>query len=468
MKKKLLPLLLVQAALAFGLSPAFGQSVWDDVPALSVSTPADAPYGYISSIASPQADMGWVTYGRYTVNNVARDPSIFFTADNWQTASIGGPQFVTSLSNRMDDNSFSDLSALNGQTAWVVGTSVIVAGGAPVPTMWKTTTGVQGFTTLSTALPAQFKRIHFFTATTGVALCNAATGTTAWQIYRTTDAGLTWVPLTTTPTLLSGAGGGLGEKSTVPAAPNSLWVATFEGMLHTTDAGLTWSALPNLKGVAFKDAANGLAYQGNSGSSQQLLLTTDGGTTWTTVAMNTLPTMNTLAAVPGTSGTYISGGYIRATTNGLLNVTSQTAITRDNGATWQMISAGHIVFNKIIANSPTQIWAAAGYSGNPLDYPQRLFQRFSSTVLGTRQPQDPALQAAAYPNPTSGLLHLTGPMQGQETVRVYDAAGRQCYSSQVSETQRMVDLSAQPAGLYQVLLTSASGSVRSLKVSKGE
>ena len=465
MKKNLLSLLLVQAALTPGLSPVFGQSVWHEVPALSLSTPTNTPYGAISSLTSPQANMGWGTYLMYTVNNFARNPYVFFTANDWATVSTGGPQFIYSPTNNFSNNSFSDLAALDGQTAWLCGTSVIVAGRGPVPTLSKTNSGVQGFAVLSTALPAAFKKIHFFTATTGVAICDAPAGATAWQIYRTTDAGLTWTALAATPAVAASAGVSLHDRISVPATPSNLWVKTDAGMLHTTDAGLTWAAVPNLKWVAFSDAVSGLAVQG-TGNSQQLLSTADGGTTWATMVATGLPVINTLTAVPGQSGMYISGGYTLPANPSTTPVVSQTAITRDQGATWQVISTDNILFKEIVAYSPTQIWAQAATTGQPLSGPQRSLLRLGATVLGTRQPLDPALRAEVYPNPTTGVLQLKGPLRGEEELRVYDAAGRLCQVANVSETRRTIDLSTQRSGLYQLVLTSAKGSVRSLKVSK--
>ena len=155
------------------------------------------------------------------------------------------------------------------------------------------------------------------------------------------------------------------------------------------------------------------------------------------------------------------GSVLAAPTGIRLDVT--TAITGDRGQNWRVISTDHGNYYELFASSPSQIWVR-GAGENPVNYPSYTLARFTGTVLGTRQPRDPALQAVACPNPTSGLLQLTGPLQGEETVRVYDGAGRQCYLGKVAEGQRTVDLSGQQVGLYQLLLTSATGRVRSLKV----
>lgn len=454
MKKKLLPLLLFLAALSLGSLPTFGQSPWEEILGPPAFTPSNSGFGYIVGVSSPQPNVGWAVHQRYGTRGSKPNPEVLHTADNWLTTDGK----VYDIASAMDAPT--DLAALDGQTAWLLGG---IDGALSLPVLLKTTTGAQGFARLPATLPAALRKIHFFSATTGIAIGDAPAGARAWPIYRTSDGGLTWAPVANAPAPTTAAKEEIRQKISHPATPNSFWLITSANTaLHTADAGLTWSATPNIRWVTFEDALQGLAIRG-SGSSQELLRTANGGSTWTSVLTNGLPTINTMAAVPGSSGTYVSGGHV---IEGVFTVISQTAISRNRGASWQVIATEHTVFEDIIASSPTQLWAVARYAGGPTNTSQRLFMRLRQTILGTRQPLDPALRAEVYPNPTTGVLQLKGPLRGEEELRVYDAAGRLCQVANVSETRRTIDLSTQRSGLYQLVLTSAKGGVRSLKVSK--
>ncbi|OGX81427.1 hypothetical protein BEN47_05625 [Hymenobacter lapidarius] len=393
---------------------------------------------------------------RYGTRGDKPNPEVLHTTDNWLTTDGK----ICDLASAMDAPT--DVAALDGQTAWLMGG---INGAPSLPVLLKTTTGAQGFARMPATLPAALRKIHFFSATTGIAVGDAPAGARTWPIYRTSDGGLNWVPVASTPASTTAGAEEIRQKISHPATANGLWLITSANTaLHTADAGLTWSATPNIRWVAFEDALQGLAIRG-SGSSQELLRTANGGSTWTSMVTSSLPTINTMAAVPGAPGTYVSGGHV---IEGVFTVVSQTAISRNRGVSWQVIATEHTVFEDLIASGPAQLWAVATYAGGPTNASQRLFMRLRPTVLGTRQPLDPALRATAYPNPTTGLLRLDGPLRGEENVRVHDAAGRLCQVGKVSENRRAVDLTALRPGLYQLVLTAADGAVRSLNVSKTE
>ena len=330
-----------------------------------------------------------------------------------------------------------------------------------MPHLAQTVSGPNGFVDVPAILPAGISGIHFFTASTGIATTTSfASGaySVAGPLYRTTDAGATWTVVAAAPQTTVGAFNYyIAAKQ---ALGNSLWLSTSNGdLIRTADAGLTWTTTPDLGKVAFEDALHGLACNRNA-SGQQLFRTVDGGMSWAPVAYTGQPLFGAITAVPGLPGTYISGGYV----SGFYDA-GVSAVSRDRGASWQTIATDNLPISKLVAVSATQIWAATATNQRSL-IQSNLLWRYTGTALPTKNSTNPAQLVAAYPNPTGGTVQLAGPLRGEEELRVYNAAGQLCQLGKVSDAQRTVDLSAQGAGLYQLVLTSPSGAVRSQRVSK--
>ena len=60
-------------------------------------------------------------------------------------------------------------------------------------------------------------------------------------------------------------------------------------------------------------------------------------------------------------------------------------------------------------------------------------------------------QAEIIPNPSRGKLFVVGAQEGTE-LSVYSEGGKEIYHSPVSGNQSIIDLSAQPEGVYFVEL----------------
>ena len=131
-----------------------------------------------------------------------------------------------------------------------------------------TNTGLLALSATSIAIDAQDARRLY--------LINAG------QIYRSTDAGGTWLPT-------SGIANPV-EVSSDPLEANLAYARTgatagFDGLVRTTDGGFTWRAISPPPGVR---SLNGLAPDpGHSGSlyvvTDRVLKTSDAGTTWSTL-----------------------------------------------------------------------------------------------------------------------------------------------------------------------------------------
>jgi hypothetical protein len=89
--------------------------------------------------------------------------------------------------------------------------------------------------------------------------------------------------------------------------------------------------------------------------------------------------------------------------------------------------------------------------------------RYNGTALASKRAVDQG-KLVAFPNPTTGLVHLA--ISSAAQVEVYNATGRLCHKGEVSGTSRTVDLSTLPSGLYQLVIKGANAKVQAVKISK--
>lgn len=447
-------------------APAQGQSRWALVAGSPTYSPEYTTNGDPRYLTAPQPAVlwGWAVESQQQGSGSRTfQDRVFRTADaglSWQEA----PPFQSFSSSRTPSQGVRlwDLTALDANTAWALQETV----GSSVKSLLHTTTGPQGFTPLVTVLPVSFTTLHFFSATTGIALPAVAPTATSWPLYRTTDGGLTWTLVPNTPSILNAKALEFNQV-TKESVGNNLWLSTSAKiLLRTTDAGLTWTAIPNVGPVAFEDAQQGLSYY-YTASGPHIFRTTDGGLTWQDIPFTGQPGLVAMTAVPGAPGTYLSTNFTYPSANN--NAITRTAISYDRGSSWQDVETNIRqggAMEKLVAASPTMIWAGVerADSGTPN---QPLLRRFTGSVLAAT-PADPAVSGwTVYPNPTTGLVYLSGVWPQGTQVQVMDALGRLYAQVPVSLSQRTVDLSGLPAGPYQLLLTSTeSRSVQRLRVLK--
>lgn len=444
--------LLALVCFAFGteLSPVYGQSPW----VIPQNGPSLLWGGYFNtSVTSPQPNI-LVGRSSFSGGQGFSNSQAFITTDNgltWQQQNIASSVRGPGGTGSVIGNYAHDMFVLDGQHMWLL--SMDAATNAL--SLLRTTTGLADLIALPNPPPASFTSIPFFNPSVGLALANAPL-----RIFRTVDGGNTWNVL---PNVTLTGAQAIYPFTTFQGASNTVWVVTDNAMLRTTDAGLTWTTatIPGgFQTVAFENTLQGLGY---TYGTRELFYTTDGGLTWTHVTYSGQPVFTSIAAVPGQPGTYLSVG---STLNAApFRYTGVFAITRDGGNTWQTLSTDNSNFYTVAASSSSHIWAGS-YEWNFLSLAGPPLLRYVGTALATKNSATAAPALLVYPNPSTGLVQVAGPLTGKETARVYDAAGRLCQQEFVSNAQRILDISAQAPGLYLLKLTAPDGTVRTQRLSK--
>lgn len=446
MKKFLLLSLLLAA---WQLPIAYGQVCWATMPGAPSypnysGGPSFSALSVSDYLCAPQPNVLWGllpnSYSQGSPGQRDNSETLFCTTDNGQTWN----SVVTNSTYGRTSGGISTraLSAVDGQKAWILSTGGI----------FRTTTGINGFVNMGSNLAASFQDIHFFTELIGVGFAYSGVANTL-TTYRTTDGGYTWAQV------YSMAAPGFG-RVIKHSMGNSFWLSNGYGggyILRTTNAGLTWAVIASVGNVAFESELQGLGHQYISQSAMQVARTIDGGLTWTIVPGSSSPFtfVRDMISIPGMAGTYLAIGSTSSGSN-------VTAISYNWGTSWQVLSTGLPIssdnLRQVAAGGPGQLWASVQGDVN-------MIMRYSCTALATQR-SSAAPQLLAYPNPTTNLLTLAGPLQGTETARLYDGTGRLCLSTTFSDAHRQCDLSAQAPGLYSLLLTDEAGNLRTLRVSK--
>ncbi|MCE1187558.1 MAG: YCF48-related protein [Ignavibacteria bacterium] len=194
--------------------------------------------------------------------------------------------------------------------------------------IFRTTNGGSTWTKVYTANPGFIDGICMISATNGYAMGDPQAG--KWVTLKTTDGGATWA----SSAQLSAVGAEAGWNNAMSAVGNNIWFGTNNARVYrSTDAGATWvaqthpAADTNTFGLCFKDANKGFV-GGNA-----LLGTTNAGANWTAVTGKT-DSISGIANV-GTNWWYIRQAAIYKST--------------DDGATWaqDLFVSGVGAFNHI-------------------------------------------------------------------------------------------------------------------------
>jgi len=359
-----------------------------------------------------------------------------------------------------------NISAVNATTAWVGAVSPTpgVGGGG----VWKTSDGgnvwtQQNATAYTTTPDSFFNVVHFFDANTGITQGDPING--AFEMYRTTNGGTTWTPITGTP---APAAGEYGYNGGNVAAGTSFWFVTNQGKLYrTTDLGVTWTKLTTRISdfgstaasgrLHFSDNNNGIII-GTTGGVTTLYKTSDGGSNWTT---------GTVYTVPYTNVSYVQGTSILVGTG--QTGTGATAVfysgySLDNGTTWTQIetTSGATAQQKTTPAffNTTTGWAGGfvGADGTGGIYKFTGNLSISDVIANS-------VKLVAYPNPANNVLNLKGASINK--VVAYDLLGKEVLSQDFSSQDEVsINVSALKTGMYILNVYNDNGAAQTMKFTK--
>ena len=392
----------------------------------------------------------------------------------WTANNITGPGSNTLVS---------DLSAIDGNTAWVV--TAPASAGTNANRIWKTTNGGTSWTqqTVGYTSGSFANHIYFWDANNGWTSGDPLNG--KFEMFKTSNGGSTWTAVPGAPVPVNGDDFTyVGLKEVVG---DNIWMGTSVGrILRSTDRGNTWtgnfSPVLDFGGVvtcgssgsmAFKDANSGLLIAVD-GAGQQgatctptpanalatLYTTSDGGANWDAVTPNGTWFFGDIAYVPGTANTYVTTGINSAAMGGQ---GAGSAYSTDGGLNWTIIDNIPGIEGgqrgKVSFLNPTTGWA--GYFSDGPSGTQGIFKFSGNLALGV---SDNAVKSnlKVYPNPATDIVNISANRK-IENVTVMDMTGKKVQSFKAGN---QINVSSLAKGTYILQVYYGEGAVENTKLIK--
>lgn len=265
------------------------------------------------------------------------------TGGTWGLTTDGGASWRMGVVPDADSLEFRDVQGFDARRALL-----LAAGPGDRSRVYQTVDGGATWQLrfLNTEPDAFYDCFAFWDGRHGFALSDAVQG--ALPIARTADGGRQWRLDADPPAAVAGEGAFAASGTCVATwGDSTAWIATGAGaaarILRTQDRGVTWSAVttPVVQGtptsghatVAFRSARDGLAAGGDlvdtaSRAAHRVVVTADGGVTWTAGGAVTFPgAIYGAAFVPEAAGSVVAVGPRGA------------SWSRDGGRSWEALDS---------------------------------------------------------------------------------------------------------------------------------
>lgn len=357
---------------------------------------------------------------------------------------------------------FSNICALSDKEAWVAMHEFVYTGGGGG--LFHTTDGGLNWTQShpgtvfdSTSYP---NFVHFKDPMHGIAGGDATYG--YFEIYTTNDGGATWTrtPQANIPNYIPN--GQYGWFDGFAVIGDTVWFGTSAGQIYkSVDYGLTWTvhtlsaAQETVYEIAFNDdGQHGIAHVRNTNATK-LFSTSDGGLSWTQIPTATIPfwKQSRICAVPGTNK------FVSTSVNGGGSMGS--SYSTDNGVTWTLIESSKQKAACRFLDSTTG-WAGGFFNDNPSFQLNSGIYKWDNSPTNNSAITFEHLIGEIFPNPSTGKVNikLKNGVGSYFHVQVTDIAGQIIEIPLVEITQADLvsfDMSNLRKGLYHINIISKYG-----------
>ncbi len=357
---------------------------------------------------------------------------------------------------------WSNIMAINADTAWVTGVSDLMAVDGAV---FKTTDG--GITWNEQGTDEIFNStsycnfVYFWNENDGVAVGDP--NSSEFEIYTSSDGGNTWM-LTPASAIPNPENNEYGIFRNYCTYGDHIWFGTNKARVyHSTDKGLTWTVgdtdIPTTNitdhiDIVFWSENDGLArkYNSSSNTNVKVVRTSDGGSTWEPHKYaGTIygSIYGGIAYIPGTSATLVSTGA---------GTVSGSSYSDDGGINWVQIDTNVQHYITRFFN-PSTGWSAGFNTDNTTG---GIYKYAGPVISGVNSENRKEVKFNTYPNPSNGKL-VVNLMQGEQDnllLTVIDLDGRtvfkQDYGHPGAFFSRSLDLEYLASGVYLLKLENGS------------
>lgn len=321
------------------------------------------------------------------------------------------------------------------------------------PSIWKTTDGGDTWSNIiTTQFSGSFVNFyHAFSADTGIAMGDPVNGN--FEIYRTTNGGETWnpIPIAAIPPPLDNE---MGLNNSYSAVGNSIWFTTNKARCyHSSNQGLTWDVtevFPGLTtdmGICFSSALKGVIWN-RPASTNQLVVTNDGGVHWNTVVFPSGYYIQDMSRVPGWEGSFVITAFKMGT--GMV-----VYFTPDMFNTILVIQPGILSNGAVEFYDVATGWLGGGESGTNEIY------KYTGILTANKKAEKSLGYLSIMPNPSSEDALICFPVKENiksVELKVIDITGKVIFRYPIEHSTGYAKLSSSifESGVYIVEVLSGN------------